>query len=246
MKKVDILGIKVSSITQFELDNFTRETLENKSKKLILYSNIYGMNLIFKHRWMAELFNRSDILLCDGAGVKWGSQILGTPIRERITLTDWGWDLADILVETGSSIFLLGSEDKVAAMAVDRLKKRYPNLNIAGYHHGFFNVENEENINVMEKINSSGSDVLLLGMGMPRQEKWIYDNMKNINSKIIITGGAVFNYFAGIQKRSPKWVSKIGMEWLHRLLHDPVKLFPRYFPGNFTFLFRIIKHRIFR
>ncbi len=243
MKKVDILGIQVSSISKQALDSFMFEALEKKSNKLILYTNIYGMNLARKYNWMETIFNRSDILLCDGTGVILGSKIIGTPIKERISLTDWGWELAKILNKTGHSLFLLGSTHEIVSKAAERLRMKYTDLNIAGYHDGFFNMEGDENMDVISKINSSGADVLLIGMGMPRQEKWILENRELINSKIIITGGAVFNYFAGIQKRSPKWISRWGLEWFHRFLHEPVRLFPRYFPGNFKFLFRIFKKK---
>ncbi|MCK5003963.1 MAG: WecB/TagA/CpsF family glycosyltransferase [Candidatus Aminicenantes bacterium] len=243
MKKVNVLGINVTTASLDELNDFTKNTLKENLKKVILYTNIHGMNLTGKYEWMTDLFNRSDVVLCDGAGILWGSKILGSKIKERISLTDWGWVLSEILEETGHSLFLLGSSPDIVDRAVKGLLDRFPGLKISGSYHGFYDFEGKDNSEVINKINSSGTDVLLVGMGMPIQEKWILDNASNLNVKFIITCGAAFNYFAGVQKRCPLWISRIGLEWFHRFLHEPRRLFSRYFPGNFTFFLRIFRQK---
>jgi len=244
MKKIDVLGINVTTASLKELNNEVRIILKSRGRKIILYVNIHGANIAQKNEWLFKLFNDSDLLLCDGAGILWGSGILGPKIKERISLTDWGWILSGILEETGHSLFLLGSTNDILEKAVKGLLKRFPGLNMSGFYHGFFNYEGKDNYELINRINSSGTDVLLVGMGMPRQEKWILDNAPKLNVKLIVSCGAAFNYFAAVQKRCPLWISRIGLEWFHRFLHDPVRLFPRYFPGNFIFLMRIFKKKI--
>jgi len=92
----------------------------------------------------------------------------------------------------------------------------------------------------------SGTDILLVGMGMPRQEKWVLDNKEKLKVKLIITCGAMFKYYSGDFRRSPFWISRIGLEWFHRFLKEPVRLFGRYFPGNFTFFMRVLRSRFSR
>ncbi|MEN8223266.1 MAG: WecB/TagA/CpsF family glycosyltransferase [Acidobacteriota bacterium] len=246
MKKIELLNINISSGSTKELDSEVRSYLSNSEQRLILNTNIHGMNLSRKHNWMANFFNSSDVVLCDGTGVLWASKLAGRGIKERISLTDWGWPFAEILEETGHSVFLLGEPQYVIDKSVKNLKERYPSLKVSGARSGFFDVNGKENSEIIDSINSSGADVLMVGMGMPRQEKWVLDNKEKLNVKLIVTVGAMFRYYSGHYKRSPFWVSKIGLEWFHRFLKDPVNLFSRYFPGNFTFFFRVIKSRISR
>lgn len=244
MKKIDVLGINVTSGSVEELNDYVRVSLEEDQKKIILYVNIHGMNLAVKHNWMVDLYNSSDIVLCDGVGVLWGSRLLGSKISERVTLTNWGWVLANIFGEDGNSIFLLGNTDKVVKKASVVLRSHYTGLEISGIHNGYFDVEGEENIKVIEKINSSGTDVLFVGMGMPRQEQWIQENQDKLNVKMIISCGGLFKFWSGDHKRCPMWVSNAGLEWFYQFLHEPRRLFRRYFPSNFTFFLRIIKQKI--
>ncbi len=241
MDRNEILGIKVTSISLPELNHRVREWLADNRKRVILYSNIYGINLALKYNWMKEQYNRADVVLCDGTGVLWASRILGRRISERIALTDWGWILLKLIEEKGASIYFLGNTQDVIARSEERIKKIYPKLSISGSHHGFFDIAGVENRKIIESINSSGTDVLLVGMGMPKQEKWVADNQKELNVKLIVTCGAFSNYLAGVQKRCPEWISRSGLEWLYRFIHEPVRLFGKYFPGNFVFFFRIFK-----
>ena len=116
---------------------------------------------------------------------------------------------------------------------------------IAGTSHGYFNKEaySAENQAVIESINKSRPNILIVGFGMPMQEKWLNENWQSIDSNIALTGGAVFDYISGELKRGPKWMTEHGLEWLARMLIEPKRLWKRYFIGNPKFLFHVILQR---
>lgn len=244
MKRIKLLGINITSVFVEDLNAEVCKWLSEDKQRILLNINIHGMNLSRKHHWMVDFYNDSDAVLCDGTGVLWASRLTGNRIKERIALTDWGWPLAGILEKGGYSVFLLGDYDHVIDKSLLNLKQRYPGLIVTGGRNGFFDLDGKENREIIDQINNSGTDVLLVGMGMPRQEKWVLENKSKLNVKLIITCGAMFNYYSGHYKRSPYWISKVGLEWFHRFLKAPIRLFSRYFPGNFIFFFRVVKSRI--
>jgi len=177
-----------------------------------------------------------------------GARILGHHIPERITYADWMWQLAEFSANQGFSLFLLGAEPGVAELAAARLLERYPNLAIAGVHHGYFEKEpcSAETQAVIETINAAKPNILLLGFGMPLQEKWLMENWEAIDTNIALTGGAVFDYISGELKRAPEWLTASGFEWLGRLIIEPRRLWRRYLVGNPIFMWRIVKQRLAR
>jgi N-acetylglucosaminyldiphosphoundecaprenol N-acetyl-beta-D-mannosaminyltransferase len=136
----------------------------------------------------------------------------------------------------------------VAKKAAARLKERYPNLKIAGIHHGYFDRTpgNPENEAVLREINAAKPDVLLVGFGMPLQERWLMQNWDKVDARVALTGGAVFDYVSGELKRGPRILTDNGFEWLARLLIEPQRLWRRYVVGNPLFLLRVLKQRLTR
>src|SRR4029077_5191921 len=136
-------------------------------------------------------------------GVKIGAGILGLSIGDRMTPPDWIDDLCSVLAKNYYSIYLLGDEPGVAEKCAAVLLEKHPALIIKGTHHGFFDKKGNENVEVIDIINQVAPDVLLIGLGMPLQEKWIAANAGNINSSIFISVGAMFRWIARVEKRAP-------------------------------------------
>jgi N-acetylglucosaminyldiphosphoundecaprenol N-acetyl-beta-D-mannosaminyltransferase len=143
-------------------------------------------------------------------------------------------------------MFFLGAEPTVAEIAAFQLRERYPNLNIVGTHHGFFDKEfnSRENNDLIEYINSLHPNILILGMGMPIQEHWLMENWDRLNANIALTGGAVFDYISGELNRAPRWMTDNGLEWLGRLAIEPGRLWTRYIIGNPKFIWRVFIYHI--
>jgi N-acetylglucosaminyldiphosphoundecaprenol N-acetyl-beta-D-mannosaminyltransferase len=173
------------------------------------------------------------------------ARLLGRRIPERITYADWAWRLAAFAEAEGLSLFLLGARPGVAEKAAEKLLKRHPDLGISGVEHGYFDHEpgSRENEAVLLGVNAARPDILIVGLGMPLQERWLMENRHRIDAGVALTGGAVFDYVSGGLRRGPRLLTDNGFEWLARLLVEPRRLWRRYLIGNPLFLLRVLGQR---
>jgi N-acetylglucosaminyldiphosphoundecaprenol N-acetyl-beta-D-mannosaminyltransferase len=244
MKSISILGNKVTTITVDELHEEIKKIIVNDRKELVLHTNVHGINLAEKYKWLKDFRNEAYIVHCDGAGVILGAMILGFDIPCRITYADWMWQLSEYCELNGVSMYFLGGKVDVAEKAATKLRQQYPKLKIVGVHHGYFVKEGPESKHVVSAINSVKPDVLLVGFGMPEQENWIRKNWKGIDAHVFMACGACFDMIANIMPRCPKWWAEHNLEWFFRLLVEPRRLFTRYVVGNPKFMFRVVLERL--
>lgn len=245
---VKIMGVKVHPLTLSQLHERISNYIHQNQHTLVLNVNVYCLNLAYENTTLRFFLNCGSVVFCDGAGVMLGARILGYHIPERITYADWTWQLAEFAELHGFTFFFLGGKPGIAEKAAAKLKERYPNLQIAGIRHGYFDktpgcAENEA---IIAQINAVKPNILIVGFGMPLQEKWLSENWDNIEANVTLTGGAVFDYISGELKRGPKWMTDNGFEWLARLLIEPRRLWRRYIIGNPLFLYRVLKQRLTR
>ncbi len=241
-----ILGTKVHPLTLAQLHQAIEGIIKRSSKAIVANVNVHALNLAYKRPWLREFFNTSEIVFCDGAGVILGGKLLGFDIPERITYADWMWQFAAFANPRKYSFYFLGAKEGIAERAAERLLEKSPDIRILGIHHGYFNQEksSEENQEIIAKINRVKPDVLVLGLGMPLQEKWLLENWGDIDAKIALTGGAVFDYVSGELQRGPRWLTDHGFEWLARLFIEPKRLWKRYVVGNPLFLWRVMLEKL--
>jgi N-acetylglucosaminyldiphosphoundecaprenol N-acetyl-beta-D-mannosaminyltransferase len=245
---VNVLGVRVDPLTVEDLHAEIGRLVRGSERALVLNANANCLNFCHQDPTLREFLNQAEIVLCDGAGVMLAARILGGRIPERITYADWAWQLAAFAAAEGFSLYFLGARPGVAEEAARRLQQRYPALKIAGVHHGYFDhsVGSPENEAVLQEINASSPDILLIGLGMPLQEYWLMENRHNLNASVVLTGGAVFDYVSGRLRRGPRLLTESGFEWLARLLIEPRRLWRRYIVGNPLFLLRVLKQRLSR
>jgi len=168
------------------------------------------------------LINGADLVTPDGFGVIKGAALLGTPLIERVSGVEIAREMCRMSAEEGFSIYFLGAAPGVAELAATKLKERYPGLNVAGVHDGYFDASKDSEIAAM--VKTSGAQALLVAMGIPRQEKFIRDNMDKLGVSVAMGVGGSFDVFSGKVKRAPVWFQKHGLEWLYRLVKDPSKI----------------------
>jgi N-acetylglucosaminyldiphosphoundecaprenol N-acetyl-beta-D-mannosaminyltransferase len=246
VERVDVLGVGVDPLTVEELHAEIERLARGGRRGLVLSVNAHGLNLCYEDPALRAFLNGAEVVFCDGAGVMLAARILGGRIPQRITYADWIWQLADFAAAQGFSLYLLGARPGVAQEAARRLRERYPDLEISGVHHGYFvhsagGVESEA---VVEEINASAPDILLVGFGMPLQERWLMENIDRLDVGVALTGGAVFDYASGRLRRGPRLLTDSGFEWLARLLLEPSRLWRRYLLGNPLFLLRVLRQRL--
>jgi len=245
---INILGVRVDLISKDDIIRFIFDIIRKNTQAILSYVNVHAINIAYHDIDFRNCLNDSDIVFCDGFGVKWAVNILFKQVLYRISPPDWFDDLLQECAKNGHSMFLLGTSQETIENTANIMVSRFPELVIAGVHHGFYKKtqDDNENIEVLDMINNCQPDILVVGFGMPTQEKWIQENSQRLNTHVIIPVGAYFDYFAGDVKRAPQWMTNHGLEWLGRLVIEPNRLWKRYLVGNPLFLWRIIKHHIFR
>ncbi len=248
MDKVNILGVHVGQVSLDDVLAMIRNTIASNQRALITHVNIRGMHIAYQSEWFRRFLNDSDLVYCDGMGVKLGAKLLGYDILERFTLADWIWRLAELAEKSDFSIFLLGNPLGTAEKAAACLLERFPGLQILGVYHGYFDksADKVENEMVLDRINALKPNILLVGFGMPTQEEWLQENWEHLDINVAITVGALFEYIAGDLKRGPDWMTQNYMEWLFRLVSSPGRYGKRYLLENPLFFYRILRDRIGR
>jgi len=199
---------------------------ENK-KSVIPNYNLNAIRLIYQNQRMMEFYKHAELIHIDGMPLIFIAQLLGIPAKteHRITYVDFSPKLFELCANNGYKVYFLGSKPGVFEKAKKKIINSFPNLSIRG-HHGYFD-SSEESV-VINDINSFAPNVLILGMGMPRQEEWILRNLEDLNINVVLTGGAVMDYISGEVPTPPRILGKIGLEWAHRFFSDPRRLWKRY------------------
>ena len=242
--RVGVLGVGVDRITVEGLHAEVAHLVRRRGG-IVLNANAHCLNLCHEDEGLREFFAAADVVFCDGAGVKLAARMLGDQLPERITYADWLPRLAALAEERGFSLFFLGARPGVAGEAARRLRASHPDLRIVGVRHGYFDhrAGSPENGSVVAEINAARPDVLLVGLGMPLQERWLMQNLHGLDVGAALTGGAVFDYASGGLRRGPRLLTDNGLEWLARLIVEPRRLWRRYLLGNPLFLARVIGQR---
>ncbi|MCG6942391.1 MAG: WecB/TagA/CpsF family glycosyltransferase [Thiohalocapsa sp.] len=176
-------------------------------------------------------------VLPDGIGIHIGCRMQGVALRENVNGTDLFPLLCAAAAERGRSLFLLGARPGIAASAAERMQRRYPKLRIAGTRDGYFDVAEEPA--VIEQINASGADLLLVAFGAPRQDVWLHHHRDALAPPVRMGVGGLFDFYSGRIPRAPVWMREIGLEWVYRLLQEPGRMWRRYVIGNPLFLYRV-------
>jgi N-acetylglucosaminyldiphosphoundecaprenol N-acetyl-beta-D-mannosaminyltransferase len=245
-ESVNILGVPVSALDQAQLLEVIDCCIQERRKCLVLSGNVHSCNLAYEQEWLRRFFQRADIVRLDGQGLRWGATLLGRSLPPRTTWADFAWALAERASARSASLFFLGGRPGVAELAAARLRERHPALNVVGCADGYFDKSpnSDENEAILAQIAAVRPDMLIVGFGMPTQEKWLSHNLERIEATVILTGGAVFDYVSGELTRAPGWMTDHGMEWLGRLLIEPRRLWRRYLIGNPLFFWRVLKQKI--
>lgn len=242
--KIDILGVRVDNLTVGEFKEDIIDFATSKRPKTIMYANANNINITQKDKGYQEIINSADILHSDGWGIVWASKFLGTPLKEKIVVTDFFVDFCEELAKKKIRLYLLGGKPGVTEKAKEKLQQKIPSLNIVGEHHGYFYREDDKEI--VNKINNCRPNILLVGMGTPKQEEWTYYNRNRLNVSLCWAVGGLFDFISGRIKRAPLWMLHCHLEWLGRLYQEPKRLWRRYLIGNSVFIFRVLKFKLRR
>lgn len=224
-KRTNILNVPVDMVGSREAMEIFRELMKIGGCRLIVTPNSEIIVNASKDPELKRIIEQADLIIPDGIGLVYASRILGVPLKERVTGIDFLDAILGYLEETGQSIFFLGSKPGdgenpgVAEMAVEKMKVKYKNLQVAGTHHGYFKEADEGNI--IKEINNSGADFLCIALGSPKQEKFVSRHREELKVKGTIGVGGSLDVWAGTLKRAPEFYRNHGLEWLYRLIQQP-------------------------
>lgn len=244
--KVRICGVDIDAIDLETLLARVSAYADANAPALVNYVNVHGMNLAHDDAAFRDVLNRSDILFCDGFGVKLGARILGHRIGERMTPPDWIDRLFEQCAAAGHAVYFVGDTAEVIEVFVKTVRERHPQLSIAGHDDGFFELRGEQADRIVADLRAKRPPIVITGMGMPRQEIWARDVRDELQHGVFLATGALFRWYSGYEKRAPRWMTDHGLEWLARVVTSPRKLWRRYLVGNPRFLFRVFRERFKR
>lgn len=229
--RYNLLGVQIDALTISQLNSLISQAVQSKNKSIIAHHNMHSIYLYHHDLKMKAFYAKADYVHIDGMALVIMGKLLGFPLKRehRVTYADWVWQLIPEAVNQGWRVFYLGSKPGVAAKGAQILHDKFLGLEMATVH-GYFHAspKNLENQIVLAQINAYNPHVLMVGMGMPRQEHWILDNLDQIQTNVILTCGACIDYVAGVIPTPPRWMGKVGLEWLYRLFSEPKRLWKRY------------------
>lgn len=230
INKIQVLGLWFNNLTIPSLNQIVINRILKNKKTLIANHNLHSVFLFHFKSGFRETFDRAEFVIVDGMPLVFWAKFKGWAIsrQNRVAFLDLKESFFTELNKIGASVFYLGGKDGVAQVAIDKLRIRFPRVRFA-CHHGFFETVGEENNRVLEMLAAENPKVLLVGMGMPRQEMWILDNFEGLPNAVILPCGAFFDYLAGEKKTPPRWLANFYLEWFYRFLCEPKRLFKRYF-----------------
>lgn len=237
--RTSLLGIHISDCTSSELNAYICDVIASGRREAILNVNVHCMNLACRLPWLRAYLNETPVVFCDGDGVRLGAWLAGKRIREKITYNRWIWEIAAVSAALGHRWYLVGGRPNVAREAAGRLTARFPSLQVAGCHSGYFR-DRDEVERLVADINRVEPHVLVLGMGMPLQEAWLAEHLERLRVNVALTGGAVFDYASGRRRVTPGAFRVLKLEWLYRWLAEPRRLFWRYAVGIPLFIARVL------
>ncbi|GKU83436.1 WecB/TagA/CpsF family glycosyltransferase [Niallia sp. NCCP-28] len=238
-------NIEVNVMSQHEALQAVSEKLQKKEKTDVFFLNDHCYNLAQQDKEYKKIINNSDLLLNDGIGVEIGAKIYGFQFKENMNGTDFIPALFEHLnkiKEQKFRIFLLGAKPGIAKAALDRLGAQYRYLEFVGEQHGYY--DHNKSGDVIDTINQRQTDLLLVGFGMPLQEKWIAENRSQLNCTVTLAVGAFIDFSSGTVNRAPSIFRKLRLEWLYRMAKEPKRLWKRNLVGHFLFFYYMFKQRL--
>lgn len=234
IKTCRILGVNIAVTNMAQTVQYIENNLEKLRGKYICVSNVHTTIMAHDNPAYRNVQNSAAIALPDGKPLSVVSRKRGYTEAERVTGPDLMGEL--FARENGLKHFFYGDKEETLQILQQKLKEKYPDIQIAGMiSPPFRSLSQEEEKAYIQQINDSGADIIWIGLGAPKQENWMYEH-QGMFQGVMIGVGAGFSYHAGLIKRAPEWMQKMSLEWFYRLMQDPVRLFKRYFTTNLKFL----------
>jgi N-acetylglucosaminyldiphosphoundecaprenol N-acetyl-beta-D-mannosaminyltransferase len=251
-EKVNILGLDIDNVSMHETIEKIDLLIRENQSALIFTPNVQRLVYGIRDKQTENIYKQADMLIPDGMPLIWASKLLGVPLKEKVSGSDLLPLFCQAASKKGHKMFFLGADPGIAEEAKNILAHKNPGLQIVGTYsppYGFENMDGEIE-KIIKMIKGKNPHVLFVGLGFPKEERFMWKHKDDFQVPVSIGIGATFDFITGKQRRAPVWMQKGGLEWFHRLCHDPKRLWKRYLVGNSLFIFLIsrefLRKRILR
>lgn len=239
MEHITLLDVRVDKVDMDGALEAIEGFIESGAPHIVVTADASAIVIAQQDEELKRIMNEADLVTPDSTGIMFAAKWYNDPLPEKVSGVDLAVELAEIGAKKGYPMFLLGAAPGVAEDAALNLKQRFPGLKIAGVHDGYFGDDEP----IVRQVAESGAKILLVAMGIPKQEKWIVKHLDSLGVGVAMGVGGTFDVLSGRVNRAPRWMRRHGLEWLHRLASNPRKIgkvatLPR-------FLLMVLKERFF-
>ncbi len=238
-ERLQIFGVKIDTLTMDDTVERCRQLIEARRPAQHVSLNAGKVVLMKDDPRLREIVSRGDLVSADGMSIVWAGRLLGNPVRERVP----GIDLMSRLLELAESkrwpVYFFGARAEVLARFLAVVRRRHPRLVVAGYSDGY-SVRGKA---AAERIAASGARLLFVGISSPFKEYFLAEHLPKMAGMFAMGVGGSFDVWAGETRRAPAWMQRIGLEWFHRFLQEPHRMWRRYVFGNVRFAWLLARER---
>ena len=236
IKTCKILGVNIAAVNMKSLLKFITTNLDKLKGEYICVSNVHTTVMAYDNKNYLNVQNNSILSIPDGGPLSSVGRKRGYIEMQRTTGPDLLDEILKISTDKKYKHYFYGSTNETLDKLQNEIKKKYGDIYIVGkYSPPFRKLTKEEDLQIVDNINKANPDFVWVGLGAPKQENWMYNHKGRVNA-LMVGVGAAFDYLAGNIKRAPMWMQKLNLEWLYRLIQDPLRLFSRYLYTNIKFI----------
>ena len=245
MARMKFMNTEIDNLTMQETLQAINQLIQENKSAYVVTPNVDHIVQLETNRELQEVYKNAALILTDGKPLLWIANWYGTPIKEKISGSDLFPLLCNMAAAKGYKMFFLGAAEGVAKRAAENLTMKYKGLQVVGTYSPPFGFENNKNEmdKIKNMIKASKPDILIVWLGCPKQEKFMYHHCKELGVPISFGVGASFDFEAGNIKRAPRWMANHGLEWLFRITQDPKRMAKRYLVDDRKILGLAIKYR---
>lgn len=243
IESIKFLGNKIDMVELMEVVELMDFWIKYESQKChwIINTGMHGIVEAENKKEFKHILKYADLWVCDGISLVWLAKLKGFNLKKRVTGPDLFKEFLKFSKEKGYKHFFYGDTDNTLKALKKNLSKDFPKIKTEHFSPPFRKLTKEEDKEVIKKINNAKADVLWVGLGLPKQEIWIFEHKEKLNVPVIIGVGATFKFLSGEVKRAPKWIGDMGFEWLWRLIQEPRIIWRRVFVYMPIFFWLVLK-----
>jgi N-acetylglucosaminyldiphosphoundecaprenol N-acetyl-beta-D-mannosaminyltransferase len=242
MSRIEFLGAPMDSLSMIDSVAHIEDKLIKGEFLQHVVVNVAKLVHMQTDNVLADSVKACDMINIDGMGVVLGARFCGHQVKERIAGVDLFHELLDMSAKRDFPVFLLGAKEDVVAKTADKVQSLYPQLTLAGFHHGYFWDDEEA---IVQMIKDSGAKLLFVAITSPKKENFINKWQDKLGVDFVMGVGGTFDVVAGKVKRAPVWMQNYGLEWLYRVIQEPGRMWKRYLVTNSKFAGLLVKERFF-